>query len=99
MFADGCWESPLGEVRVDGERITAVSAADQPLARDGVQIVDGAGAMLIPGLVESHAHLSFTDFAQSVELGFIPPEEHVLATAANGAFADNLADFARNLFD
>ena len=72
-----------GEVRVDGERITAVAAADQPLARDGAQIVDGAGAMLIPGLVESHAHLSFTDFAQSVELGFIPPEEHVLATAAN----------------
>jgi imidazolonepropionase-like amidohydrolase len=48
-----------------------------------VQIVDGGGATLLPGLIESHAHLSFTDCARSVELGFIPPEEHVLATAAN----------------
>ena len=72
-----------GEVRVEGERIAAVAPADQPLPRDGADVVDGAGATLMPGLVESHAHLSFTDFAQSVELGFIPPEEHVLATAAN----------------
>lgn len=72
-----------GEVRVDGERITEVATENQPLARDGAQVIDGAGATLIPGLVESHAHLSFTDMAQSVELGFIPPEEHVLATAAN----------------
>ena len=72
-----------GEVRVEGERIVAVAAANQHLPRDGVDVVDGGGATLIPGLIESHAHLSFTDCAQSVELGFIPPEEHVLATAAN----------------
>jgi imidazolonepropionase-like amidohydrolase len=72
-----------GEVRVEGERITAVARADRPLSRDGAEVVDGEGAMLIPGLIESHAHLSFTDCAQSVDLGFIPPEEHVLATAAN----------------
>jgi len=72
-----------GEVRVEGERIVAVVAADRPLPQDGLEVVDGAGATLVPGLVESHAHLSFTDFAQSVDLGFIPPEEHVLATVAN----------------
>ena len=72
-----------GEVRVEGERIAAVTRADRPLARDGAHVIDGAGATLIPGLVESHAHLSFTDLPRSVELGFIPPEEHVLATAAN----------------
>jgi len=72
-----------GEVRVEGERIVAVAAADQRLPRKGVDVVDGGGAVLIPGLIESHAHLSFTDCVQSVDLGFIPPEEHVLATAAN----------------
>jgi imidazolonepropionase-like amidohydrolase len=72
-----------GEVRVEGECIVAVAAADQRLPRDGAHVVDGAGATLIPGLIESHAHLSFTDCAQSVDLGLIPPEEHVLATAAN----------------
>jgi imidazolonepropionase-like amidohydrolase len=73
-----------GEVRVEGERIAVVAAsADRRLPRDGVHVVDGAGATLLPGLIESHAHLSFTDCAQSVDLGFIPPEEHVLATAGN----------------
>jgi len=72
-----------GQVRVEGERITEVVPADRPLPDDGAEVVDGEGAMLIPGLIESHAHLSFTDCAQSVDLGFIPPEEHVLATAAN----------------
>jgi len=72
-----------GEVRVEGERIVAVAASDQRLPRKGVDVVDGGGATLIPGLIESHAHLSFTDCVQSVDLGFIPPEEHVLATAAN----------------
>jgi imidazolonepropionase-like amidohydrolase len=72
-----------GEVRVERERIAAVAPAGKPLSREGAQVVDGAGGFLMPGLVEAHAHLSFIDVAQSVDLGFIPPEEHVLATAAN----------------
>jgi imidazolonepropionase-like amidohydrolase len=46
-------------------------------------VVDGQGATLMPGLIEAHSHLTFTDFAQSVELGFTPPEEHMLKTAVN----------------
>jgi imidazolonepropionase-like amidohydrolase len=37
----------------------------------------------MPGLIEPHAHLSFTDFAQSMDMGFTPVEEHLLITLRN----------------
>jgi len=73
---DGC-------VLVDGNRIAAVVSAAAGLAAPDAMVADGGGATLMPGLIEAHSHLSFTDVAQSVELGFIPPEEHMLKTVAN----------------
>ena len=72
-----------GSVLVDGNRIKAVAPAGVTLPASGATIVDGHGATLMPGLIEAHSHLTFTDVAQSVELGFIPPEEHMLKTAVN----------------
>lgn len=72
-----------GEVRVEGEHIAAVAKAPARLPRGDTELIDGGGATLMPGLVEAHAHLSFTDCAQSVELGFIPPEDHAIATLFN----------------
>jgi imidazolonepropionase-like amidohydrolase len=72
-----------GSVLVEGNRIAAVAPAAASLALGNARVVDGQGATLMPGLIEAHSHLSFTDFAQSVELGFIPPEEHTLRTAQN----------------
>ena len=72
-----------GCVRVEGNRIaTVVPAPAVPAAADA-RIVDGRGATLMPGMIEAHSHLTFTNVAQSVELGFIPPEEHMLKTAQN----------------
>ncbi|MBI3527200.1 MAG: amidohydrolase family protein [Betaproteobacteria bacterium] len=72
-----------GSVLVEGNRITAVVPADASPPAGNARVVDGQGATLMPGLIEAHSHLSFTDVAQSVELGFIPPEEHTLRTAQN----------------
>ena len=72
-----------GSVLVEGNRIAAVVPAAASLAAGDTMVVDGRGATLMPGLIEAHSHLTFTDVAQSVELGFIPPEEHTLKTAAN----------------
>ncbi len=78
-----------GSVLVEGDRIAAVVPAAAAPAFGNARVVDGQGATLMPGLIEAHSHLSFTDFAQSVELGFIPPEEHTLRSAQN----------ARRMFD
>ena len=72
-----------GSVLVAGSRIAAVVPAAASLAAGDAAIVDGQGATLMPGLVEAHSHLTFTDVAQSVELGFVAPEEHMLRTARN----------------
>lgn len=48
----------LVSVRVEGERIVAVEAADA--RQSGETVIDGAGGTLVPGLFEMHAHLSET---------------------------------------
>jgi len=46
-------------------------------------VVDGGGATLMLGLIESHAHMTFLDTADLESLGFVPPEEHILRTVKN----------------
>jgi imidazolonepropionase-like amidohydrolase len=72
-----------GQVLVEGQRIKEVWRAQQAPWVDDAQRIDGRGGTLMPGLIEPHAHLTFTDCVQSVEMGFIPVEEHLLITLAN----------------
>jgi imidazolonepropionase-like amidohydrolase len=72
-----------GSVLVEGNRIKAVAAHGAPMAADGAVVVDGMGATLMPGLVESHSHLTFLDTADLESLGFVPPEEHILRSVKN----------------
>lgn len=78
---DGTGAQPFaGEVLVDGNRIKEIGKAGGKLGRDGADVVDGGGATLMPGLIESHAHISFCDTSTLEGLGDIPPEEHTLKT-------------------
>lgn len=81
---DGTGEPPFtGSVLVRDGRVSAVTRGEADAAMDEVDVIDGRGATLMPGLVEAHSHLTFLDFARSIELGFVPPEEHMLRTATN----------------
>jgi len=74
----------LGEVLVEGDRISRVARDAQHISCDGAQRVDGGGATLMPGLIESHAHLSFTSSTRRiVRQKVLPAEEHLLITAHN----------------
>jgi len=72
-----------GQVLVEGNRIKAVAPQGTPIAADGAQAVDGGGATLMPGLIESHSHLTFLDTPDLESLGFVPPEEHTLRAIKN----------------
>ena len=80
---DGTGREPFaGSVRVEGNRIAEVAAAPGIAPRGAEPTIDGRGGLLMPGLIEPHAHLSFADVV-SHELTRLPPEEHLLATIRN----------------
>ena len=78
---DGTGDSSFsGEVRIDGNRIQHISIDGSQLSRDDADVIDCAGATLMPGLVEAHAHASFGNTATLEALGEVPIEEHTLMT-------------------
>ena len=83
QILDGTGRAPFaGSVRVDGNRITAVRPGSVPPPGPPATVIDGAGRTLMPGLVESHAHIGLADTA-SYDLTRLPPEEHMLLTVRN----------------
>jgi imidazolonepropionase-like amidohydrolase len=73
-----------GSVRVENERIAAVTPGTARPPADDATVIDGRGATLMAGLVESHAHIGLADMA-SPDLTRLPPEEHMLITVRNAA--------------
>ncbi|MBT5898787.1 MAG: amidohydrolase family protein, partial [Rhodospirillaceae bacterium] len=72
-----------GEVLVEGNRIRAIAREGAQVDREGARLIDGGGATLMPGLIESHMHVSFLDTDSLEGLGFVPVEEHTLMTMKN----------------
>jgi imidazolonepropionase-like amidohydrolase len=83
---DGSGAPPFaGEVLVKDNRIAAVTRAEgESFARDNVTVVDGTGAVLMPGMTEAHAHLSWPSSVERFVPGMnLPPEDLILNTARN----------------
>ncbi len=84
QILDGSGADPFaGEVLVEGNRIREIARDGQKIARDGSRVIDGGGATLMPGLVESHMHVSFLDTDNLEGLGLVPVEEHTLLAMKN----------------
>jgi imidazolonepropionase-like amidohydrolase len=79
---DGGGEAPFtGDVLVQGNKIsrvvkTAFGQRTPPIA--GAQVIDGAGAFLMPGMVEAHTHFSWNNQPGLEAIQRMPPEEHIL---------------------
>jgi imidazolonepropionase-like amidohydrolase len=79
---DGSGAPPFpGEVLVQGNRIQRVGRGPRSLPTLNVAAIDGAGATLMPGMVEAHTHFSWNDAATLAEIQRFPLEEHVLWSA------------------
>ncbi len=84
MVFDGTGRAPFpGDVVIRGRRIATVADAGAGLEAPGCTVIGGVGMMLMPGMTEGHAHLSFCGARANTDLGDIPPEEHLLATMRN----------------
>jgi beta-glucosidase/6-phospho-beta-glucosidase/beta-galactosidase/imidazolonepropionase-like amidohydrolase len=82
---DGTGSAPFaGELRVDGNRITALACDGASVPRDNARVIDGRGGVLMPGLVEAHAHLTWPTSVEKFVPGmYLPPEELALTAARN----------------
>lgn len=84
---DGSGAAPFaGDVLVEGQRIVAVQPGGG-LPHGDARLIDGAGATVMPGLIEPHGHLSYPDAARNADFTRLPPEEHVLVTMRNARIA------------
>jgi imidazolonepropionase-like amidohydrolase len=73
-----------GEILIDGDRIARLERGRGSIVPDGgVQVIDGRGGLLMPGLVEPHAHMTYNNLATVAEQGDLPPEETLLLTLKN----------------
>ncbi|WP_425406361.1 amidohydrolase family protein [Hwanghaeella sp.] len=72
-----------GEVLVRDNRIKQIARDGESIAAPGAEVIDGGGGILMPGLIESHAHVTFLDTANLEALGEVPPEEHTLLAMKN----------------
>ena len=76
---DGSAQMPYtGSVLVQGNRIRQVGRTTAGVAAPGSTVIDGAGATLMPGMVEAHTHFSWNDAATLSAIQRMPLEEHVL---------------------
>jgi len=65
------------EVLVQGNRIKEVARGEgKQLQRDGVEEVDCGGATLMPGLINTHCHVTYTNAPGVPETCAVPIEAH-----------------------
>ena len=80
---DGSGAQPYtGEVLVQGNRISRIGRSARTLPPNGVTVIDGAGATLMPGMCEAHTHFSWLNSQTLEGITQIPVEEHVLWCAS-----------------
>ena len=83
---DGSGSPPFdAEVRVEGNRIAEIARDGERVSRGNARVIDGCGGVLMPGLVEAHAHLTWPTSVEKFVPGMSLPLEELTLTAARNA--------------
>jgi imidazolonepropionase-like amidohydrolase len=85
----------VGEVVVDGDRVVEVRRGHHPDLHAGDTVVDVAGHTVMPGMVQSHTHLTFPSAVGFIDPSFNPPLDVSFFRGIEG-FDSELARAERN---
>ena len=83
IFDGGSKRTYSGEVLIQGNMVNKVSKGQRKIKAKDATVIDGAGMTLMPGLVESHSHVCYTNCATLQDIGRLPPEEHMILALEN----------------
>ncbi|BCY12674.1 amidohydrolase family protein [Actinoplanes sp. L3-i22] len=74
LVFDGSGSAPApGEVVVEGDRVTEVRSGWRDEHETGDVLVDATGCTVMPGMIESHCHLTFPSAVGHIDPSFNPP--------------------------
>ncbi len=76
-------------VIVENERITAIAPSEELVVPENVEVIDGNGAYLMPGLSDMHTHL-FGDFSRDPEHLILYLAEGVTTVRSTSGAPENL---------
>jgi enamidase len=89
QIVSGDWRNPFAGgdcVMIEGERITAVGSAPADAAREADVVIDADGMTAIPGLIDSHVHITFGDYTpRQRTVGYLESYLHGGTTTAISA--------------
>ena len=80
--SDGTGAPPVpGEVVIEGDRVTSTRVGWQD-DHGSDQVVDATGCTVMPGMIESHAHLTFPSAVGHIDPSFNPPLDVASSTTS-----------------
>jgi enamidase len=88
-IVSGDWHSPLASgdvILIDNRRIAGVGAASDNAIKDADVVIDAGGMTAIPGLIDSHVHITFGDYTpRQRTVGYLESYLHGGVTTAISA--------------
>ncbi|HEV3184537.1 MAG TPA: amidohydrolase family protein [Xanthobacteraceae bacterium] len=89
QIVSGHWRDPFvagDAILIEGERIAAVGAAPEQAVDAADVVIDAGGMTAIPGLIDSHVHVTFGDYTpRQRTVGFLESYVHGGTTTAISA--------------
>jgi enamidase len=89
QIVTGDWKAPLtggDTILTDGERIVAVGTAAAQAVEGADVVIDAGGMTAIPGLIDSHVHITFGDYTpRQNTVGYLESYVHGGVTTAISA--------------
>ena len=89
QIVSGDWREPLAKgdtIIIDGEKIASVGTASAGVAEAADVVIDADGMTAIPGLIDSHVHITFGDYTpRQRTVGYLESYLHGGTTTAISA--------------